>query len=79
MYSKEQELQRWITMGEILIPILLHGTMTNYQAGLLINNYVLWTVLAFFQRTNFCKVERGIDLNLFRGILCQLITSSGNS
>lgn len=41
----------------IFIPILLQGRMTNYQAGLLIFNYVLWTLLAFFQRTNFYKVD----------------------
>lgn len=40
-------------MGEILIPVLLQSRMTNYQTELLINSYVLWTMLAFFSEDEF--------------------------
>lgn len=57
MYYKEKEVKRLVTVGYVVIPILLQGRMTNYWAELLIFNYVLGTLLAFFQRTNFCKVH----------------------
>lgn len=40
-------------MGEILIPVVLQGKMTNYQAEMLINNYVLWTYAGIFPEDEF--------------------------
>lgn len=40
-------------MAEILIPIVLQSKMTNYQAGLMINNYVLWIYAGIFPEDEF--------------------------
>lgn len=58
--------------------VLLQGRKSDYQEGLLKNNCILWTMLAFLKRTN-CNVDKGINFNLFIGLFYQLISFSAIS